>query len=119
MTHEISKDHAVTAMILWSRLIESTKRRGDLHADRKAFIEDHGISSARYAVIEMAADAEAVFRLIPDDVMERLSHDEFVHTVILDCFDYEGGPVPKLRNSHEAVADWIEANFDVATPGHN
>lgn len=122
MSHEISKDQAVTAMILWNHLIESVNRRGNRHDDRKSFIEDYGVSSARYAVIEMAADVEAVFLLMPDDVLERLSKDDFAHTLVLGCFDYENGPVPKLKHSHEAVADWVEANFgqsETATPGSN
>lgn len=119
MSHTISKDHAVTAMILWSRLLEAAERQAQRHGDKKAFIADYGTSSARYAVIEMAAEVEEVFRLLPEEEIERLSEDDFVHSLILDCFDYGAGPVPKLKTSHEAVADWIEANFgrtDVASP---
>ncbi len=29
----------------------------------------------------------------------------------LTTFDYESGPVPRLKHSHQAIADWFEANF--------
>jgi hypothetical protein len=106
MSERISKDQAVTAMILWNHFQEQAEK----DEDKSAFLATYGISSARYAMVEMAAEADAIFYLLPEEEQSGPAADTLFYSAILDCFDYRC-PVPKLKHSREAVADWFEASF--------
>ncbi len=108
----ISTGQAVTALILWEKLNHITEMYLSSERDKVAFMV---APNARHAIIEMAADVDAIFALLPESEQEHFLDGGFFHTEVLDQFDYESGPVPQLKHSHQAIADWFEANFGLTT----
>jgi hypothetical protein len=106
----ISTDQAVTALILWENLTHIAEMYPSSERDKLAFVT---ASNARYAIIEMAGDVDAIFALLPESEQDHLQG--IFHTEVLDQFDYESGTVPRLKHSHQAIADWFEANFGLTT----
>lgn len=107
MSSSISKDQAVTAIILWEMFLECAER----NADAETFLMDFTQSNARYAMVEMAKDADMVFDLIPASEQDRLIADDMFHRIMIDMFDYTSGQVPKLARPHQEVADRIVETF--------
>ncbi|MCV9964829.1 hypothetical protein OIU34_23330 [Pararhizobium sp. BT-229] len=107
MTEAISKDQAVTAMILWEKFLEAAAK--DPAAEN--FLTAYTESNARYAMIEMAKEADAVFALLPPSEQDRMTVDGFFHGVLTDLFDYGSGQVPRLKQSHQEIADWFVESF--------
>lgn len=107
MTEAISKDQAITAMILWEQFTKRVATR----AEFEHFLTTYTESNARYAMVEMAKDADAVFELITPSEQDRLSEDNLFHGIMLDLFDYQSGQIPRLKHSHQEIAAWFVDNF--------
>jgi hypothetical protein len=109
---EISKDQAVTALILWDRF------RNQDHPPKQAyfdtFIEVHTVSGARYAMVDMAAQVDAIFDLLPPEEQERATQDDTFYDEMLGAFDYLNADGPVLKHSPQVMADWFEANFGLS-----
>jgi hypothetical protein len=109
---EISKDQAVTALILWDRFHNQSNPRKQAYFD--TFIEVNTVSGARYAMVDMAAQVDAVFDLLQSGEQERATHDDTFYDEMLGAFDYLNADGPVLKHSPQVMADWFEANFGLS-----
>ncbi len=105
----ISKDQAATALILWERLAYIADR----HLSERDKCDFFASPGARYAVLDMAGQVDAVFQLLPSEEQERATRDNTFYCEMVDSFDYRNADGPVLTHSPQVLADWFEANFSL------
>lgn len=106
---DITKDQAVIALILWERLCYIADRHLS-ERDKCDFAVSPG---ARHAVLDMAEQVDAVFRLLPPEEQERATRDHTFYHEMVDSFDYLNPDGPVLTHPPQVLADWFEANFGI------
>lgn len=110
MTETISKRAAFFAIALAKQFYGGFKN----YPDQSSFAKTVEESEIVKAMIEMGAVAEQVFLRLPEETRDELGSD--FTTFLLDRFDFEQRPVPRLAEDEEEVALWFVEEFDLDGP---